>query len=211
MTKKMQPIKLYGGFGPNPLKVLLLLEELGLSYEVVPVTLAEVKQPEYLKVNPNGRLPAIEDPNTGLTLWESGAIFEYLIEKYDTEHKLSFPAGTEEYYHAKQWLYFQTTGQGPYFGQAAWFKNYHSEKVPSALERYEKEINRVNQVLEGQLAKKDWLVGNKFSYADLSFIPWEKGASDGIDGFNIDDYPHVKQWFNKILSRPAIINALKAN
>lgn len=204
LKTKMQPIIVWGGFGPNPVKVLLVLEELGLPYEVKPVRIDEVKQPEYLKVNPNGRIPAIEDPNTGLTLWESGAIVEYLVEKYDTDHKLSFPAETEDYYHAKQWLYFQTTGQGPYFGQAMWFKKFHQESVPSALERYEKEVNRVTGVLENQLAEKDWLVGNKFSFADLSFIPWQRAASDNFNGFNIDNYPHVKQWYQKMVSRPAI-------
>ncbi|KAA8917130.1 hypothetical protein TRICI_000726 [Trichomonascus ciferrii] len=200
----MQPIKVWGHFGPNPVKVFFVLEELGLPYEVKPVTFAEAKQPEYLKVNPNGRVPAIEDPNTGLTLWESGAIVEYLVDKYDTEHKLSFPAGTDDYYHAKQWLHFQGTGQGPYFGQGMWFQKYHHEKLPSALERYVKEINRVNQVLESQLTKNEWLVGNKLSFVDISFIAWEQLVSQNIDGFNIPDYPHVKQWYDKIASRPAI-------
>lgn len=200
----MQPIKVWGDFGPNPTKVFFLLKELGLPYTITPVALAEIKQPEYLKVNPNGRIPAIEDPNTGIVLWESGAIVEYLIEKYDVENKLSFPAATEEYYHAKQWLFFQTTGQGPYFGQAIWFKKYHQENLPSALERYTKEINRVTEVLEGELAKSDWLVGNKFSYVDLSFISWYKAVSERIEEFNMDNYPHVKKWFDAIASRPAI-------
>lgn len=193
-----------GRFRAKPNKVFFLLKELGLPYTITPVALAEIKQPEYLKVNPNGRIPAIEDPNTGIVLWESGAIVEYLIEKYDVENKLSFPAATEEYYHAKQWLFFQTTGQGPYFGQAIWFKKYHQENLPSALERYTKEINRVTEVLEGELAKSDWLVGNKFSYVDLSFISWYKAVSERIEEFNMDNYPHVKKWFDAIASRPAI-------
>lgn len=125
----------------------MILEELGLDHEVVPTKMSEVKDPDYLQINPNGRIPAIHDPNTGLTLWESGAIVEYLIERYDTEHRLSFAAGTNESYLAKQWLFFQVSGQGPYYGQVAWFKNYHSEKVPSAVERYVKEVKRLKDEL----------------------------------------------------------------
>jgi glutathione S-transferase len=114
MSTQIKPIKLWGRGGPNPPKVQMLLEELDLPYEIQAATFADVKSPEYLAVNPNGRFPSIYDPNTadGLTLWESGAIIEYLIERYDTEHRFSFAPGTPEYYHAKQWLYFQTTGQG---------------------------------------------------------------------------------------------------
>ncbi len=87
-------------------------------------------------------------------MWESGAIIEYLIERYDTGNNLGFPQGTPEYYHAKQWLFFQTTGQGPYYGQAGWFRMFHAEKIPSAIERYAKEVNRVTGVLETHLAKQ---------------------------------------------------------
>ncbi|KAJ2988560.1 hypothetical protein NUW58_g3907 [Xylaria curta] len=125
MTSSLKPIKAYGKGGPNPPKVIMILEELGLPYEIVSVQFADVKKPEYTAINPNGRLPAIHDPNTGLTLWESGAIVEYLVETYDKENKISFPKGSNESYLTKQWLYYQTTGQGPYFGQAVWFTRYH--------------------------------------------------------------------------------------
>jgi glutathione S-transferase len=154
MSSQIKPIKVWGQGGPNPPKVGIILEELGLPYEVIPVPLSDIKKPEYVAINPNGRLPAIHDPNAGITLWESGAIIEYLIELYDTKHRLSFAPGTPESYHAKQWLYFQTTGQGPYYGQAAWFKKYHSEQVPSAIERYTKEVNRVSGVLDRYLAQQ---------------------------------------------------------
>lgn len=143
MTSQLKPITVWGKGGPNPPKVRLLLEELHLPYEIIPISFADVKNPEYLAINPNGRMPSIRDPNTGITVWESGAIFEYLIECYDTDHRLSFAPGTPEYYHAKQWLFFQTSGQGPYYGQMSWFKKFHAEKVPSAIERYAKEINTV--------------------------------------------------------------------
>lgn len=94
----------------------MILEELGVPYEAEAVPMTDIKKPEYLAINPNGRLPSIYDPNTAITLWESGAIVEYLIERYDTERKLSFEPGTAESYHAKQWLFFQASRQGPYYG-----------------------------------------------------------------------------------------------
>jgi glutathione S-transferase len=221
MSAQIKPIKVWGKGGPNPPKVAIILEELDLPYETVAIPLSDIKKPEYLAINPNGRLPAIYDPNTDLTLWESGAIIEYLIEQYDTTHKISFPSGTAEAYHAKQWLFFQTTGQGPYYGQAAWFKVFHQEKLPSALERYTKEINRVTSVLEVHLAKQKvdgdsggpWLVGNKISYADLVFVSWQTIIPKLIekDEYNPDDFPQVKQWIDKLTSRKSVIVGLGNN
>ena len=215
MSAQAKPIKLWGGGGPNPLKVRIFLEEFGLPFEVVSISFADVKKPEYLAINPNGRIPAIHDPNTGITLWESGAIIEYLVERYDTKHQLSFASGTPESYLAKQWLFFQTSGQGPYYGQAAWFKKFHPEQLPSAQERYFKEVNRVSGVLEAHLAQQKqeqggsagsdgpWLVGNKLSYADIAFIPWQRTIGMVImkDEYNEDDFPHVKEWLGKMTSR----------
>ena len=168
------------------------------------------------------KVPSIQDPNTGLTLWESGAIIEYLVERYDTSHKLSFAPGSNESYLAKQWLLFQVTGQGPYYGQCIWFKKWHPERIPSAIERYAKEINRVTGVLEGHLAKQKqeysgsansdgpWLVGNKFSYADIAFIPWQHLISPMLekDEFDADKFPNVKEWIGKMVSRKAIESVL---
>lgn len=218
MSSQIKPIKVWGKSGPNPPKVAIVLEELGLPYEVVPIPLSDVKNPEYVAINPNGRVPAIHDPNTDLTLWESGAIIEYLIERYDTKHRLSFTPGSSESYHAKQWLYFQVTGQGPYYGQAVWFKRYHPEQVPSAIERYAKEINRVTGVLDEYLAQQKqehggsagsdgpWLVGNKLSYADIAFIPWQRSIGKILkkDEFDQDNFPHVKEWIGKMNSRESV-------
>jgi glutathione S-transferase len=217
MSSQLKPIKIWGKGGPNPLKVAIVVAELGLPHEIIRQPLSKVKNPEYLVINPNGRIPAIYDPNTDLTLWESGAIIEYLIERYDTAHKISFPPGSNESFLTKQWLYFQVSGQGPYYGQASWFKKFHPEKVPSALERYVKEINRVTSVLEGHLSRqkqltgtaKDgpWLVGNRYTYADLSFVSWQTIVEVLIkkeDGYTIDDYPVVKDWLRRILSRDPV-------
>ncbi|KAH6619730.1 glutathione S-transferase [Chaetomium sp. MPI-SDFR-AT-0129] len=216
----LKPIKVWGKGGPNPPKVAIILKELGIPHEIEDIPFADVKSARYLAVNPNGRIPAIEDPNTDLTLWESGAILEYLIEKYDTENKLSFPAGSNESFLAKQWLYYQTTGQGPYYGQAVWFTKYHGEQLPSAIERYVKEINRVVSVVEGHLAKqkeehggKDgfdgpWLVGNKLSYADFAFYPWQKVAKHIFGGegggYQESEYPLVNEWVAKLAARESV-------
>ena len=216
MSSEIKPIKVWGAGGPNPPKVAIVLEELGVPYEVVPISFSDVKKPEYLAINPNGRIPSIYDSNTDLTLWESGAILEYLIERYDADHKLSFRPGTPESYHAKQWLYFQVSGQGPYYGQATWFKKFHPEQLPSAIERYTKEIIRVTGVLESALIQQKekygsagdgpWLVGDKYTYADLAFISWQKAAGMVLtaDEYNADDFPHVKEWLAKMVSRKAV-------
>jgi glutathione S-transferase len=115
----IKPLKIYGGvLGPNPSKVMIVLCALNIPYELINIMFKDVKGEEYVKLNPNGRLPTLEDPNTSMKIWESGAIIEYVIDKYDTDFKLSFKPGTEEYYLCKQWLHFQMSGQGPYFGQA---------------------------------------------------------------------------------------------
>ncbi|KAF3395704.1 Glutathione S-transferase 2 [Penicillium rolfsii] len=156
MTDELKPIKIYGGFfGPNPFKVSIILHELGLPVEEIPTDFIQIKTPAYEALNPNGRLPTIQDPNTGITLWESGAIIEYLIEKYDKDHRISFAPGSVEAHHARQFLHFQMSGQGPYYGQAVWFKRYHPERVQSAVDRYIKEIRRVSKVLDGILSKQD--------------------------------------------------------
>lgn len=107
MSSSIKPIKIYGKHGPNPPKVRMVAEELSLPYDLEDIQFDQLKKPDFLKINPNGRMPAIHDPNNDFTLWESGAIIEYLTEKYDTENKISFAQGSNEYYLAKQWLAFQ--------------------------------------------------------------------------------------------------------
>jgi len=207
MANQPKPIKVWGTGGPNPPKVAMVLEELGVPYDAEAVLLKDIKKPEYLAINPNGRIPSIHDPNTGITLWESGAIVEYLIERYDKEHKLSFEPGTAEAYHAKQWLFFQASGQGPYYGQYGWFRLYAPEEIPLVLDRYAKEVNRVTAVLEGHLSKQkdgeEWLVGGKCSYADIAFVPWQLGISKVAkkEEYDVDNYPHVKAWIARMLER----------
>jgi glutathione S-transferase len=221
MSTPLQSIKVWGKGGPNPPKVAIILSELALPHDITPIPLSKVKDPSYLAINPNGRIPAIHDPNTNLTLWESGAIVEYLVERYDKTHKISFPPASIEAQLARQWLFFQASGQGPYYGQASWFKKFHSEKVPSAVERYVGEINRVTGVLEGHLQQEKgkwesstagvgdgpWLVGNKYSFADIAFLSWQTIVTRVIqkeDGFDQEAFPVVKDWLNRILQRSAV-------
>ena len=225
MPSDMRPIQVWGDAGPNPRKIAIILKELDLPYETKSVPVEDIKKPDFLAINPNGRIPAIHDPNTDLTLWESGAIIEYLIGRYDPEQHLGFAPGTPDSYHAKQWFFFQATGQGPYYGQASWFKKYHHEQLPTALERYVKEVNRVTGVLEGHLAtqktqsRKDgsesggpWLVGNKMSYADLAFVPYQTMIYMILskEEYNEDDFPNVKEWLGRMHARKSV-QAVYAN
>ncbi|KAF2478186.1 glutathione S-transferase II [Lindgomyces ingoldianus] len=207
-----KPIKVWmAPPGPNPWKVVLILEELDIPYEIVSFKFDDVKKKPFIDLNPNGRVPAIEDPNTGLTLWESGAIIQYLIEQYDTEKKLTYGDVIKKN-QLNQWLMFQMSGQGPYFGQAGWFNVLHSEKIPSAIERYNTEVKRILSVLEGQLEGKQWLVGDKITFADLSFVTW----NDRIDATlmcapekKFDGIPNVKAWHERMTSRPSWKKAME--
>ncbi|PLB46062.1 putative glutathione S-transferase [Aspergillus steynii IBT 23096] len=207
-----KPIVLYiHPSGPNPWKVVAVLEELSIPYETRFLHGAAIKQEPFISVNPNGRLPAIEDPNTNITLWESGAILEYLVETYDKERTVSFEPGTPEYFHAKQWLHFQMSGQGPYFGQFVWFSVHHAEKIPSAQERYLNEVKRVSGVLDKFLEGREWLVGGKFSYVDAAFLPWF-GIMGRFTGDAIDlekDFPNLDAWLKRLNARPAIAKTQK--
>ncbi|KAH8681453.1 glutathione S-transferase [Xylariales sp. PMI_506] len=211
MSATMKPIILHGDAkAPNPWKVVMILEELELPYEHKFVDFALVKQEPYILLNPNGRLPTIEDPNTGLTLWESGAIIEYLVETYDKDNKISFTSFPEKFL-LKQYLHFQMSGQGPYYGQLGWFKLFHPEKVESALKRYEEQVFRVVSVLDKILEGKQWLVGNKCTFADIAFIPWEQVirfiSPETLERYK--EYPNYSAWFERVTARPAIAKASK--
>ncbi|OBZ70415.1 Glutathione S-transferase 1 [Grifola frondosa] len=173
----------------------------------------EQKGPEHVKLNPNGRIPTIIDHKNGdFVVWESNAIIVYLVETYDKQNKISV-SDPKERITQLQWLFFQASGQGPYFGQAFWFKAYHAEKVPSAIERYQKETLRVLGVLESVLSKQEWLVGGKLTAADLAFVTWNGSAFAAIlvdyPGFSLEkDFPAVKAWHEKIVARPAVAAVL---
>ncbi|KAK7701740.1 hypothetical protein SLS64_010188 [Diaporthe eres] len=155
----MKPITVYVlGGGPNPFKVLITLEELGIPYHKVEVE--DVKSEAFLKLNPNGRTPVIVDPNNdNFILWESGAIIEYLIETYDAPGTLTLEDRKSRWL-LQQYLHFQMSGQGPYYGQAVWFYK-QTEDIPTAKNRYIEQIVRVFGVLDGILKDREFLVGDK--------------------------------------------------
>lgn len=205
--------------GANPMKVLIILEELNLPYTIEVTSFANIKNPAFIALNPNGRAPALTDPNTSLTLWESGAIIQYLIATYDTAHTLTHGPSTQQHHLENQWLQFQMSGQGPYYGQAMWFAKFHPEDVPSAKERYLKEVIRVQGVLDGWLAKeegREYLVGNKCTYADLAFVPWDhlttlilEAQGKGADWEVMQkDAPNWWKWTRRLLEREPVKRAI---
>jgi len=209
----VQPIILHGGpGGPNPVKVAIILEELNVPYTSVIHPYNTLHTPTFEKYNPNGRVPAIEDPNTDITLWESGAILEYLVETYDPSGVLH-PLVSPDKHLARQYLHFQMSGQGPYFGQYYWFSHSHPEKFPSAVERYRNEIKRVTKVLDGVLKGKEALVGGKVSFVDLAYVPWYKSMSGAEDGKLLAeleaDNPDFKRWLHALLERPSVVKVYK--
>jgi len=204
----------------NGWKAAFVIHELGLTYEPIYLNFqgvdggpGEHKQPAFLKINPNGRIPALIDHhNNDFVVWESCAIISYLVEKYDKERKISGKT-LEDNALILQWLFFQASGQGPYYGQAAWFKIFHHEKLESAIKRYEAEIVRVLGVLEGVLSERDWLVADKYTVADVSFLPWNQGVQQILSGTDVDvakQFPKVTAWQARIEARPAIKEALEA-
>ncbi|KAI0477871.1 glutathione S-transferase [Xylariaceae sp. FL0804] len=206
--KPPKPIRLWiTPPGPNPWKAVFLCEELGLNYEIKSFRFDDVKKEPFISVNPNGRVPAIEDPNTGLTLWESGAIYQYLTEQYDVKGHLKYRDLNERHL-CNQWLHFQTSGQGPYYGQCGWFQHLHPEKYPSAIERYASEIKRVLGVIETVLSAKSaqWLIGDKMTFADMAFVPWNFRLSEVLMQSWDDVWeglPHTRAWHESMVELPS--------
>ncbi|KAK4705765.1 glutathione S-transferase, partial [Phenoliferia sp. Uapishka_3] len=198
--------------GPNGWKVAYVLKALGLTYEskYLQFDKAEQKAPAFLAINPNGRIPCLVDhSDNDFAVWESDAILVYLVEKYDTKNLISF-AGAKEKTQTLQWLFFQASGQGAYFGQAAHFKMFAPEKIPYGVTRYTNEVARVCSVLDAVLAKQEFLVGDHVSIADLSFIPWNNFAlvallPDGVDAKTT--YPALSAWHAKLQDLPYVKEA----
>ncbi|KAI1128156.1 glutathione S-transferase [Nemania abortiva] len=192
---------------PNPWKVVLILDELKIPYEILAFRFDDIKREPFINLNPNASVPAIEDPNTNVTLWESGAIITYIIEQYDKDMTLTYPNERLEDKHAlNQWLHFQMSLQGPFFHQAGWFNFLHKEKIPSVQDRFNNECKRQLAVLDKVLQGRDWLVGEKMTYADLAFVPWNDILHECIPMAKEDrfkDFPNVKAWHERMTSRPS--------
>jgi GST-like protein len=193
-------IELYTSPTPNGYKVSIMLEEIGLDYRVHPVDLMkrEQKTPEFLAMNPNGRIPVIVDrDNEDFVVFESGAILLYLAEK--TGQLL--PQETKARSRVVQWLMFQMGGVGPMMGQANVFYRYFDEKIPAAIDRYQHESRRLLAVLDGQLDGRDWLCGD-YSIADVATWPW--AVIHDWSGVDISGLDHLKAWLERVAQRPAV-------
>jgi GST-like protein len=192
---------------PNGHKVTMFLEETGTPYNIIPVNIGKGQQfnPDFLKVSPNNRIPAIVDhePKGGgapVSVFESGAILLYLAEKTGK----FLPADVRGRYDAIQWLFWQMGGLGPMAGQNNHFKNYAVEKLPYAINRYLDEVNRLYGVLNKRLADRDFIAGD-YSIADMASYPWVTIYER--QGQNIDEFPRLKRWVETIKARPAVVRA----
>jgi glutathione S-transferase len=203
-------IDVYTAATPNGVKVPIALEELGAPYRVVRIDLGarEQKQPAFLKINPNGRIPAIVDPDgpggAPLSVFESGAILWYLAEKFGG----LIPADPLERVRALEYTFFQVGGIGPMFGQAGWFTRSAPQPVDFAIERYRQESNRLTAVLETRLQQAPWLAGGAISVADIMNFGWLDRPE--YAGVNLADYPAVKTWVERLRARPAVQRGLAA-
>jgi glutathione S-transferase len=210
-TETQKKIILYTAGTPNGYKAAITLEELAIPYEVKKIDITKLEQKEewYLKINPNGRIPAIVDPNNNnFAVFESGALMLYLTDKYDKDHKLSYPHGSDLYWELVTWLFFQNAGVGPMQGQAFHFFRYAPEKIPYAINRYQNEVKRLYSVLENRLKKNgDWLVGDRMTIADIANFAWVNLAFFG--GVEIKDFPVLEAWAERMKSREAVQRGLE--
>jgi len=193
-------IDLYTAETPNGWKISITLEELALPYTVHALALSknEQKAPEYLKINPNGRIPTIVDRDNGdFAVFESGAIMIYLAEKCG---KL-LPQDVKGRSLVIQWLMFQMGGIGPMMGQANVFLRYAPERIPYAIDRYQREVRRLFGVLDGRLAQHEFLAGD-YSIADIANWSWVSGYA--WSGVTLEGLDHLQRWVDAIAARPAV-------
>jgi GSH-dependent disulfide-bond oxidoreductase len=181
-----------------------MLEECGLAYRAIPVNIGAGEQfrPGFLAISPNNKIPAIVDPDgpdgKPISLFESGAILVYLASKTGR----FLPASDRAKFEVLQWLMFQMGGVGPMLGQAHHFRMYAPEKISYAIDRYTNEARRLYGVIDQRLAQSDWLGGAEYSIADIATFPWLRSWQN--QGIVLEDYPHLKRWFDTIAARPAV-------
>jgi GST-like protein len=192
-------IELYFFPSPNGLKIAIMLEECGLPYEVKPVDIGSGEQfrPEYLAINPNNKIPTIVDRDTGIAVFESGAILIYLAEKSGQ----FLTADPEARMQTLSWLLWQVGGLGPMAGQAHHFRAFAEEEVPYGIRRYTNEVNRLYGVMDRQLGKNEYLAG-EYSIADIACWPWV--VPHERQGQTLDDFTHLKRWFETVRERPGV-------
>ena len=193
----MMTIKLYTAATPNGWKISIALEEMGLPYEVRVIDFAtqEQKADWYVKLNPNGRIPTLDDD--GFIMFESGAILIYLAEKTGK----FLPRDVHGRSRVLQWLMFQMSGIGPMMGQANVFFRYFPEKIQPVIERYQREVMRLFGVLDRQLASHEYIAG-KYSIADMALWPWVSGYE--WSGVSVAEFPNLERWLALVGARPAV-------
>ena len=197
-------IDLYTWTTPNGRKVSVMLEECGLAYKVHEINIGQDEQftPEFLAINPNGKIPAIVDPQgpdgKPIAMMESGAILVYLAGKTGR----FLPESARGKFDALQWLMFQMGGVGPMFGQAHHFIRSAKEQVPYGIERYSRETRRLYGVLNKRLSGEPYLAAGEYTIADIATYPWI--ARHEWHQVDLNDFPNVKRWFDAIGARPAV-------
>lgn len=200
----MSTIEVHSWPTPNGHKVHIMLEECGLAYRAIPVNIGAGEQfrPAFLEISPNNKIPAIVDPDgpdgQPISVFESGAILVYLAAKTGR----FLPSGDRAKFEVLQWLMFQMGGVGPMLGQAHHFRMYAPEKIPYAIDRYTNEARRLYGVIDRRLAASAWLGGDEYSIADIATFPWLRSWQN--QGIVLEDYPHLKRWFDTIAARPAV-------
>jgi GST-like protein len=202
-AKSAQPITLYYWPTSNGHKISIMLEELGVPYEVHPININKGEQfaPAFLKISPNNRMPAIVDPNgTGgrpISVFESGAILQYLGRKYGR----FYPQEERARVQVEEWLFWQVGGLGPMAGQANHFLNYTAEDLPYPKKRYTDEVHRLFGVMNKRLASRKFLAGT-YSIADMACWSW---VLSGSKYTVLDEFPHLKAWRGRVGARPAVV------
>ena len=192
-------IDLYTFTTPNGRKASIMLEEVELPYNVHKIDITKNDQftPDYIAINPNSKIPAIIDQDTGITVFESGAILIYLAEKTGK----FLPTDQKERFQVLEWLMLQMGSVGPMFGQLNHFKKFAPEKIPYAIERYQKETLRLYGVLDRQLADHEFICGD-YSITDVATYPWV--AIYEFQGLTLDEHPNLKRWVETLQQRPAV-------
>ena len=208
-------LQLYSINSPNGVKVSIMLEETGLPYEphLVDIGADESWTPEFLSLNPNGKIPAILDPNgpdgKPMALWESGAILLYLADKTGQ----FIPADPARRWETIQWVFFQMSFMGPMFGQVGFFAKFKGREIEDKrpLERYVAESKRILGVLDQRLADREWIMGDDYTIADISMLGWVRnliGFYEARELVNFDKLAAVPAWLDRALARPAVQRGL---
>ena len=208
MAEQTQPIELHYWPTPNGWKVSILLEELGVPYELKLVNIGAGDQfkPDFLRIAPNNRMPAIVDPEgpggAPISVFESGAILQYLARKFER----FYPRDERERVAVDEWLFWQVGGLGPMAGQAHHFRIYAPEQVPYGIDRYTNEVNRLYGVMNKRLASRDFLAG-EYSIADMACVSWTRNWER--QGQSPAQFPNVQRWLDRLMERPAVVRGLE--